>query len=335
MIIFPMTALANEITSPQLFVEEYNARYKQFRVVRDEDGNLSDKKPYGYIITTLQKFLNATIVAPSVNEILNPTEASRQNQADYHLLVIDIPYSYNEREWVKGSDKWYERLWYGTKSGIPDITPSISKNKYAEAPGIETYSFSSFWIRGELYIKDGKPVGGNIIIPISGYAREVELYQLAHHNWDIFLAKKDSTVVDEMSVPGKVWFSTVELYKKIYSEINYKEQKNILTEKYIEEIFAPKGKGALTIARMLYLDGYGHADWEFGKHKFDTCKEYSAVFYASFYENLFTELFKKTTFSNNNKTIHNITISSETLQSLHKEAGNYNCFSPDFKEIAK
>jgi hypothetical protein len=302
----PMIAFANETKTSQLFVERYDAdaRSKKFTTLVSAEKEISSMKtPYSDIITSLQKSLKTT---PSLN----------QKQADYHVVFVNIPYT-------------YAKEWAGKKLDVPDIDPVLPKNKY-EDNSITPYRFSSPWIRGTLYIKDGRPVGGTIIIPVSRFARIDELYNAAHQKWDA-ISSKDSTILNEVSLPYEtVYKPTLELYDKMF--LHGSEERP--TEKHLEKIFAPKGKAALTLARLARISSQstlGPFELEVS-HKWEKCINHSESFYISIYEYLFIQLFEKTVFTIDDRSVHDITPPKETLQFLYEAAGNYNYFSPNFKE---
>jgi hypothetical protein len=313
LILLPIKLFADGLQTPTMFVEKYDANplkkyYKQnqFSLLMggEEEATLNAKEPYPhkYVIDYLQKALKSKA-------------ATNQSEADYHVIFIDIPMA-------------YENKWKGGKLELPDINPKIYKNKYDSK--LPAYHFSSPWIRGTLYIKDSKPIGGTIIIPVSSFSRINELYHASHEEWDLISAK-DSSVLNEMSVSKEdVYNPTLQMYEKNF--LNSKEASP--TEKRIKEIFFPKGKQALMLANGMRISSQNTIiPFErFFYKKMGECLKHSEVFYNKLYDYLFAQLFAKVTTPADTNTVYNISISTEVLQSLHDTSGNYNCFSPDFKE---
>ena len=302
--VFPITAFASEIVSedgkPLLSIEGYADDIKQFRTILKKDiGESSDNY---YIINALQAELNA-----NWKQSYEPRD---QEQADYRVIFIDVSINYKEKSWFDWSIK------------LPDLDPPLPYNKHAGEVGIAPYNFISPWMRGVLYIKDGKHIGGVIFLPLSQFARINELYHAAHQEWGEF-SIRDSKLLDEMSIPNSVYNSTFKQYREMFiSDFKNGLRRKSLGE--IEKIFTPKGKTELVMARLMYLsvfwDGQIYMKW-------DTCIKNSNVFYRNLYEHLFNQLFTKTAHTTDDKIIHNIAPSKEILQSLHEAAGNYNCFS--------
>jgi hypothetical protein len=317
MMILPMTALANEIANeaekPLLSVEWYADDIKQFRTGLKKD--IDESSDSYYIINALQAQLDANWKQSLGQEV--------REQADYRVAFMSIPFRYRDKPYISGSIE--------LKSFIPYINPPLPNNKHADEVGVTPYNFTSPWMRGVLYIRDGKPVGGTILLPISPLARIDELYHAEHEEWKEFV-DRDSTKLDEMSIPTSVYGSTLGLCQTAVFNMRELDTRKKMMEE-TNKIFATKSKAELTVARLIAISNSIDRMIRVNYYK---CLKNSEGFYKRLYEHLFTQLFTKTTYpTSNDKTIHNIVPSAEALQSLHDASGNYNCFSPDFKETAQ
>ncbi len=310
MIIFPMTVFANEVKTPQLFIEEYDVNpvkkyyeQNQFAVLMGGEEEISnDKKPYNYIVKLLQKHLKSKLT-PS------------QSQADYHVIFINIPIT-------------YENKWKGKKLDLPNLDPPISKNKYEGDINIVPYRFVSPWMRGTIYIKDEKPVGGTIIFPISQLLRIRELYYAAHNNWDKFAQGNPTNLNDVTMSYEDVYKPALEKYKKMFLD-NFSGRP---TEEQIDKIFSPDGMQPLMWARLARMAPQTTIVRFSGSEKSVECLRDSVSYYTRLYEYMFSKLLQKTIAETNNNIVHHIVPPTEILQSIHSSSGNYNCFSKYLKD---
>ncbi|MEQ1705496.1 MAG: hypothetical protein ABL867_05930 [Rickettsiales bacterium] len=317
LILLPVRLFADEVQTPTICFEHYSASFKQSWVLMNgEKGTPSESGQYSNIISIIQEQLKAV-------KVQNPSDA------DYHFIFIDIQPTYEEASYISS---WYDKLVHGKELNIPEIDPVIPKNKHYGTEEVP-YSFSSPWMRGTFYIKDGKPTGGTIIMPISEFAKIDELYNASHQNWEEF-SVRNSTILHEMSIPYEsIYKSTLELYRNMF--VGTKE--SIPTEKRITELFSEKGKGALVLARLARISHHTTFIPFEGEvyDKWNKCIKHSNIFYVNLYKYLVMQLFEKTTALTDEKAMHDITPPNKILQSIHEAAGNYNCFSSDFKEDTK
>ncbi len=302
-------AIASEIKDVKIFAENYNPVRREFNPIEWGYARIKSS-PYNYIISSLKTQL------ASIGQ--NPTEANIIEQPDYRVVFIDIPIT-------------YQKEFSGEKRYPPDLNPSISKNKYEDDNSASPYRFTSPWLRGVIYIKDNKPVGGTIIVPISNFLRASELYYAAHNDWDKF-SKVDPLNLDEVTMSYEdVYQPALKKYITMFLD-NFSGRP---TEEQIEKAFSSDGAQQLMLARLARMSPQSTVIPFDGTSKLVGCLNDSIPYYTSLYEYMFSKLLEKNITVVNSKTVNNIVPSAELLRSINSSSGNYNCFSNYLKETKR
>ncbi len=301
-------AFADEANKPTIFVEEYASTdiRPSFSTILSEEVNslAQEKKPYGYILDILQKQLNAI-------------PAKNQAQADYHVVFITINSS-------------YETEWRGKKLELPNLDPTLPKNKYESDSNVKSYHFKSTWIRGTLYTKDNKPIGGIIIIPISDIAKKDQLYKAAYGSWDKF-DEIDTTKLNDVALAYVYAQKNNTLPEK---RLEYYNNTPEGREEKLKGISSSKGRVALVLARFAAICPSKDGQIYSAERIWGKCVKDSQVFYNSLYMNIVSSLFNQVIKASDNK-IYDISPSAEVIKAISISSENYNCFSKYIKENAK
>ncbi|MEZ5691984.1 MAG: hypothetical protein R3D71_10035 [Rickettsiales bacterium] len=299
---------ANKVTVRQLFIEYYNPINREYYTLRQGSPQLKEE-PYNYILTSLKTQLVA---------IDQETVEYDNDQADYHVIFIDIPYT-------------YQKEFRNRKFEVPNIDPPLPKNKYKDDKNITSYRFVSPWVRGTIYIKGKKPIGGTIIFPISNMLRMKELYYASHGDWNKF-SKGNPTNLDDVTMSYEnIYQPALEKYIRIFLDSSSGRP----TEEQIDKVFSPDGIQTLFWARIARLAPQTTIVRFTGGGKIVECLRRSKVYYINIYKYILEEILKKSITETDNNIIYSITPPVELLKSIHNSSGDYNCFSKYIKETSK
>ena len=308
-LVFPAVTSAEE-SKPEpikIYSEHYDTLHKKF------NRKISDSHMFQLLdLLKLQ-------LAKSKRMVI---EVDKREEADYQVILIK-------------PSPFYSTEPFDGKVRIPDLNPVFPKNKHAE-DGNKQYKFTSPWIRGELYIKEEEPVGGNIIIQVSEIRRVKELYYISEQNWEA-IPIGDKELLGELTISYDFVNTVYKEYIRTFSVLNiFKEGWKQPTKKNIEKVFYKKGENAIFLAHLLEISPLFDGSKDY-KLKLEKCIKRSKKIYSHLYIVLFSRILWFTDYDAGLNHVNDITMPNFSIRNLHRnfENYNYNCFIPKSKNKGK
>jgi len=208
--------------------------------------------------------------------------------------------------------------------------PTLPKNKHHETNTIP-YRFNSQWMEGELYLKDKKVVGGNIVIRIPSHTRLKELYYILEGKWNKIPMK-----IEEQGYTFGMLIKITDEYEKATKKYEAREKRldgkpwETPSKEEVDKMFSKKGETTLMIAQLLRITPPRIHAYISGVQT-KKCKTQSKDFYSKLHAHLFDQILEQAANNADSDIIHDITPSEKIFQKLHNASGDYNCFITNSK----
>jgi len=207
---------------------------------------------------------------------------------------------------------------------------TLPKNKHYEI-STTPYRFKSQWMEGELYIKENKVVGGNIVIRISSHMRLKELYYILEQEWNKIPMK-----AEEQIYPPGIFFDIYREYEKATEKYKAREKRldgkpwDTPSKEEVDKMFSNKGETTLMLAQLMRITPPRIHAGILG-NQMKKCIGQAKDFYIKLYSQLFDQIFRQAEDNADSNIIHDVTPSEKIFRKLHNASGDYNCFITNSK----